>query len=167
MSPSNSLKVTALVSVTAAATTLLIQACGGGDAVAQSATQIDTIVGVWESTATIKDCSTGAALGSFKGHSMFHHGGTVSADNSRPPTTRGAAFGTWKHESGSAYSATLLFMRFNPDLTLAGTQKAKITRTLSADGNSFTGEVTGQVIYTAGAVSSTYCASDAGTRVTW
>jgi len=167
MSLPTSLKATALVSVTAATTTLLIQACGGGDAAAQSGTEIDSIVGVWESTATIKDCGTGAALGSFKGHSVFHHGGTVSADNSRPPPTRGAAFGTWKHESGSVYSATLLFMRFNPDLTLAGTQKAKITRTLSADGNSFTGEVTGQVIDTAGAVSSTYCASDAGTRVTW
>lgn len=167
MTSFNSLQTTALVSVTAAATTLLIQACGGSDAVAQSATQIDPIVGVWDSTATLKDCSTGAVLGGFKGTAVLHHGGTVSADNSRPPTSRGAAFGTWKHNGGAAYDMTLVFMRFNPDQTLAGTQKATVTRTLSADGNSFTSEIAGETIDTADAVVSRYCASDVGARVTW
>jgi hypothetical protein len=166
MTPSNSLKSVALISVTAAATTLLIQACGGG-AAAQSANEIDPIVGVWESTATVKDCSSGAVLSTFKGHAVLHHGGTFSADSSRPPPSRGAAFGTWKHESGTTYALNLVLMRFNPDLTLAGTQKAKITRTLSADGNSFTSDIAGQVIDLAGTVVQQYCATDTGTRVTW
>ena len=41
-----SLKTYALIAVSAAATTLLIQACGGGDAVAQTTTDTDAIEGV-------------------------------------------------------------------------------------------------------------------------
>src|SRR3982750_4299845 len=58
-----SLKTAALVSVTAVATTFLIQACGGGGAVAQSASDADVIEGVWDTTVTNKDCSGGAVLG--------------------------------------------------------------------------------------------------------
>jgi hypothetical protein len=181
MNNSKALNTFTLVSVSVAATMLLIQACGGGgsssgdgggfgSAFAASEklqNAPDPIVGVWDSIATGKDCTTGAVLGSFKGLAVFNSGGTASFDNSRPPSSQGAAFGTWKREAGQNYSVTLVFMRFNPDGTLAGTQKAKVTRTLSEDGNSYTGAVAGQVIDAAGNVVSSYCATDVGSRVSW
>lgn len=65
------------------------------------------------------------------------------------------------------YSFTLVVMRFNPDGTFAGTQKAKGTRTLSADGNSFTSTVAGQIIDLAGNVVSPTWVTDTGLRVSW
>lgn len=66
MTPSNSLKSVALVSLTALATTFLIQACGGSDAMAQVASDADPIEGVWDFTVTRKDCAGGAVLGTQK-----------------------------------------------------------------------------------------------------
>jgi hypothetical protein len=161
---SNSLKSVTLITVTAAAVTLLVQACGGG-AVAQSAMDADVIEGAWDSTITIKDCTTGASLNTFKGAGLFHRGGTLSADNSNPPPTRGAAFGVWKRGTGSAYTANLWFMRFNADGTLAGTQKVQRTFTLAADNNSLTGTLTLQIINPAGAVVQQGCGAETGVRV--
>ena len=165
MNSSKSLKSVALVSVTAAATMLLIQACGGG-ALAQ-ASDADPVEGVWESTLTVRDCTSGAVLATFKGQSVLHRGGTLSADNSQPTVTRGAAYGTWKRGAGNAYTSTLVFMRFNPDTTLAGTQKVVRSFTLAADGNSLMGTNTAQIINTAGVVLQQACVGETGVRTSW
>jgi hypothetical protein len=161
---SNALKSVALVAVTAAAVTLLVQACGGG-AVAQTASDADVIEGVWDSTVTIKDCTTGATLNTFKGASLFHRGGTLSSDNSNPPPTRGAAFGVWKHGTGSTYTASLWFMRFNADGSLAGTQKVQRALAVAADNASLSGTLTLQIINPAGAVVQQGCGSETALRV--
>ena len=166
MAPSKSLKSVALITTTAAATLLLIQACGGG-AWAEAAGDADPVEGVWESVITIKDCTSGAVLASARGVAVHHRGGTVSADNSRPPATRGSAFGTWKRAAGNAYTATLVFMRFNPDSSLAGTQKVQRSFTLGADGNSLAGTNAIQVIDAAGVVLQQACATETGVRTTW
>ena len=166
MALSNSLKSLSLITTTAAATLLLIQACGGG-AWAEAATDADPLEGVWESVITVKDCTSSAVLASFRGLAVHHRGGTVSADNSRPPATRGAAFGTWKRTAGgagNAYTATFIFMRFNPDSSLAGTQKVARSFTLGSDGNSLVGTNTIQMIDTAGAVLQQSCATETGVR---
>lgn len=98
MSPLSSPKTVSLVAVTAAATLLLIQACGGG-AVAQNAADADPIEGVWESSVSIKDCSSGAVLRTFKGAGLFHRGGPLTADNSLLRATQGIALGNWKHDA--------------------------------------------------------------------
>jgi hypothetical protein len=159
------LKTLSLVSVTAAATMLLIQACGGG-AIAQSDDN-DPIVGVWEDTVTARNCATGAVLGTFRALGIAHKGGTFQGDNAAPPTTRGAAFGTWKREGGNDYSGTLIFMRFGPDLTMVGTTKVVAKRTLSADGNSYTGTILRREYNLDGAVTLEGCGSTTGKRVTW
>ena len=163
MTTTTSLKSVALIAVTAAATSLLMQACGG-DALAISANDADPVEGVWESTITVKDCASSAVLATFKGIAVMHRGGTLSADNSQPTVTRGAAFGTWKRGTGNAYTANMVFMRFNPDTTLAGTQKVQRSFTLSADGNSLTGSNAAQLIDTAGVVFRQACTSEVGTR---
>ena len=169
MAPSKSLKSVTLITTTAAATLLLIQACGGG-AWAEAGVDADPAEGVWESVVTVKDCSSGAVLASFRGVAVHHRGGTVSADNSRPPATRGAAFGTWKRTAGgagNAYTATFVFMRFNPDSSLAGTQKVQRSFTLGADGNSLAGTNIVQIIDAAGVVLQQGCATETGVRTTW
>ena len=164
MSSSKSLKSAALVAVTAAATSLLIQACGGG-AVAQTASDADPIEGVWESSITIKDCASGAVVRSFKGEGMFHRGGSLTADNSLPPPTRGLALGNWQHGGGLTYTANFRFLRFNPDGSVAGSQKVQRVLNLSADRNSLTGTITGQVLDPAEVVLQPICGSETAVRI--
>ncbi len=164
MTISSSLKTAALVSVTAAATTLLIQACGG-DAGAQSTEPADAIEGVWESVVTIKDCTSGAVQRTFKGEGVFHRGGTLTADNSLPPVTRSTAFGTWKSDAPKTYTARFRFLRFNPDGTLAGSQRVQRTLTLAADNNAITGVITGQVLDNNETVVAPICGSETSSRI--
>lgn len=162
MTQPKSLKSAALVAVTAA-TTLVIQASSG--ALAQSARDGDPVEGVWDFTVTRKDCASGAVLGTQKSASVFHRGGTFSNDNSTTPATHGATFGTWKRGSGTAYAVNMVFMRFNADGTLAGTQKVQRSMAMAGDGNNITGTVAVQTIDTAGVVAAQGCASETGVRV--
>jgi hypothetical protein len=163
--PNRSLKTMALVSVTAAATSLLIQACGGAQA--GSAPAPDQIQGTWSSEVTIKDCASGAILKQFGGTSLFHYGGTLSADNTMPVPSRGAAFGVWQAGSGGEYTADIWFYRFNADGTVAGTQKVERTLTLSADGNTLSGPLTLQVLDSSGAIVQQGCGTEVSKRVTF
>ncbi|MDM0049801.1 hypothetical protein [Variovorax sp. J22R115] len=61
----------------------------------------EAIVGVWESTATVRDCNNGIALASFKGLSTFNVGGTASYGSNSPPALTSPSMGTWKRESPS------------------------------------------------------------------
>jgi hypothetical protein len=161
----SALQTTALVSVTAAATLLLMQACGGG--ARADAAPPDAIEGVWESAVTITDCTSGAVLRSFKGAGVFARGGALTADNSLPPATRSTAFGQWRNTGGQAYSAGFRFYRFNSDGSLAGSQRVQRNITLAADANGFTGTLTGQVLDNAGAVLAPVCGSETATRISF
>ncbi len=159
----NSLQTTSLVAVTAAATVMLMQACGG-NALADDALP-DPIEGVWESAVTITDCTSGAVLRTFKGAGLFARGGALTGDNSNPPATRSTAYGQWRKGSGMSYSAAFRFYRFNPDGTLAGSQRVQRAITMAADGNSFTGTITGQVLDNAGVVLAPVCGTETATRI--
>ncbi|MBC7733699.1 MAG: hypothetical protein H7306_17715 [Bacteriovorax sp.] len=159
-----SLKSVALVTVTAAATMLLIQACGGG-AVAQSA-DVDAVEGSWEAVITVRDCITGATILTARGQQVFHRGGTLTDTNAAPPTTRGVGFGTWLRDAtAQSYSSRFRFNRYNPDGTLAGSQRVTRVFTLSADGNTQTSTNTSQTLDVAGTVLQNGCAGDVSTRV--
>ncbi|MEO7151489.1 MAG: hypothetical protein ABIX46_07250 [Burkholderiaceae bacterium] len=164
MTQSRALKTVSLITGTIAAASLLMQACGGG-AMAQSAGDADPIEGVWESSVTIKDCTTGAVLRTFKGEGLFHRGGSLTADNSLPRATQGVALGNWKRDAGSAYTANARFLRFNPDGSLAGAQTLKRVVTLAADSNGFAGSVSGQVLDAAGVVLQPICGSETAVRI--
>lgn len=164
MTTSNSLKSFAHIAVAAAATTLLIQACGG-NATAQSAPDADAIEGVWESSVTIKDCTSGAVVRTFKGVGLFHRGGSLTADNSLPRPSQGISLGNWRRDTGQAYTANFRFLRFNADGSLAGSQKVRRSLTLAADNNSFTGTLTGQVLDTAEVVLQPICGTETALRI--
>ena len=159
-----SLKTYALVAVSAAATTLLIQACGGG-AIAQTTSDADAIEGMWESNVTIKDCTSGAVLRAFKGVGLFHRGGSLTADNSLPRATQGIALGNWKRGAGKEYTANARFLRFNADGSLAGSQKFQRALTLAADGNNFAGTLAAQVFDADGAQVQALCGSETAIRI--
>jgi hypothetical protein len=152
------MKTVALVSVTAAATTLLMQACGGG-AIAQSADVPDPMVGLWEVGVTVKDCASGAPLTSFKTMALMHAGGTMVGG--------AETYGTWKRNSDGTYLVTLQFYLTNDDGSYAGTQKVKATRTLSADGNSYTSTIQRWQVDALGNVGPTGCAVETAQRASW
>ena len=164
MNQPRSLKALAIVSVTAAATMLLIQACGDG-AVAQ-ATDADPVEGVWDAVITARDCSTNAVILTARGQQVFHRGGTLTDTNAAPPATRGPGFGVWRRDAGGAgYSARFRFLRYNPDGSFAGTMRVTRVLALSADGNTQTSTNTAQVLDVAGVVLQSSCATDVSTRV--
>ena len=165
------MKSATLAVATSAVVTLMIQACGGSsDATAQSAaptpSDLDPIEGYWESDVTIRDCTSGAALRTFKGANVFGRGGSIVGTNSNPPATQGPALGIWKRTALSPnYTATFRFFRYNLDGTLAGSQRGTRTLTLSVDGNSVTGSISAQVLDTAGTVLQTICGTEVTARV--
>jgi hypothetical protein len=165
MKQSSSLKTLALVSVTAAATTLLMQACGGNAEAQSVAPDANVIEGAWESAVTIKDCTSGAVLRTFTGENIFHRGGTLTADNSMPVPTRGLGVGVWTQDSTGAYTTRFHFLRFNPDGTVAGSQNVVRTIALAADGKSLTSTIAAQLIDPAGNVIAPICGSEVGTRL--
>lgn len=160
----SSLKSCAVALVPALATVLLIQASGGsGDAVAQTHSGADPMEGVWESAVTARNCTTGEAVGTFRGAQVFHRGGTLTDTNSNPATSRGPGFGTWSR-TGSGYTATFRFYRYNADGSLAGTVRVTRVMTLSGGGNTVNSTNTHQVLGLDGAVQQTGCATDVSTR---
>ncbi len=164
------MKSASFLVATSAVLTLAIQACGGGsDATAQSTAQAandaDAIEGYWESNVTIRDCASGAAIRSFKGANVFGRGGSISGTNSMPPTLQGPALGVWKRTALSPnYTATFRFFRYNPDGTLAGSQRGTRTLTLAADGNSMMGSISGQVLDASDTILQTTCGTEVTTR---
>lgn len=163
------MKSASFLVATSAVLTLTIQACGGSsDATAQAtapvASDVDPIEGLWDSNVTIRDCVSGATVRAFKGTNVFGRGGSISGTNSGPPSTQGPALGVWKRTAGPNYTATFRFFRYNPDGTLAGSQRGTRTLTLGVDGNSITGSISAQVLDPADAVVQTICGTEVTTR---
>jgi hypothetical protein len=163
MNQPQALKTVALVSVTAAATLLLIQACGGGDAFAQAAP--DPMEGVWQIAVTGQDCTTGAPNSAppFISSQVFQHGGTFVDTSSHTPTLRGPGFGAWSR-GGDTYNQKMQFFRYNPDGTVAGFAIASVQATMSADGQSFTSTRRTQNVDMTGNVVATICSNAKATR---
>ncbi len=164
MTQGTSLKTVALMATAAAATTLLVQACGGS-AEAQTADGANAIEGVWESSVTIKDCASGAVQRTFRGETVFHRGGTLTADNSLPVPSRSISLGVWTQDTPGGYTAKFRFLRFNPDGSLAGAQKVSRTIVLSANATTMTSTITGQVLDPAEAPVAQICGTETGVRI--
>ncbi len=157
------LKTVGAVAVPAVATMLFVQACGGGGwAIANDIS--DPMEGVWEAQVTLRDCSTGATLGSFRGAQVLHHGGTLSDTNTSPPGSRGPGFGVWARNVDGRYGVKFRFYRYNADGTPAGVTVVHSTRMLGADGNTYTGDNRAELRDLAGNALSTNCVIDEGTR---
>jgi hypothetical protein len=145
---------------------LLMQACGGGDtAYAQAAVTPDPLEGFWQSSVLLKDCASSAAIGGFRGLSIFNAGGTASADNNQPSATKGPAMGTWKKTATGNYTVDLRFWRYGPDGLPTGQQRLTRSVTLAADGKSLTSTITTQALDANDNVVQSACGTETGARV--
>ena len=141
----------------------LLQACGGSDsAIAQDSA--DPIEGVWEGTATLTNCSTGAVLTSFAASSVYHRGGTMGDTNATPTVTRGPGFGTWTR-SGTTYTIKFRFFAYDNTGALIGTRRVTRTVTLAANGQTATGTNSNELFNPAGVSQGASCGTDTSTRV--
>ena len=159
-------KSAALFVLSSGAMALLMQACGGGDAHAQSTTAAaDPIEGLWQSTVSLKDCASGAPLGAFRGLTIFNAGGTANADGNQPSATKGAGLGTWKRTTTGSYTIDLRFWRYGNDGLPIGQQRLTRTITLAADGRSLTSTITTQALDAGDNVVLTGCGTESGARI--
>lgn len=123
------------------------------------------IEGVWQTTVTLRNCQTGAAMGTFRGLSTFHEGGTMSETAASSGSgLRSPAHGVWEKERRGTYSASFIFLRFAPDGTFAGTQKTTVTNVLTGNGNTYDSTASVQVIDPNNNVLFTGCATATAIR---
>lgn len=161
-----SLKSAALFALASTVMALLMQACGGSnDARAQATNPPDPIEGFWQSSVTLRDCTSSATIGGFRGLTVFNQGGTAGADNSQPSATKGPAMGSWKKATNGTYTVQLRFWRYAADGTLAGQQRVTRTITLGADGQSLTSTITSQAFDNADNLVQTACGAETGVRI--
>ena len=142
----------------------IMQACGGSDDAAAQQAVADPIEGVWEGTATLTNCTTGAVLTTFSAASVYHHGGTMGDTNSTPTVTRGPGFGIWTRQ-GSTYTIKFRFFAYDSTGALIGTRRVTRTVTLGPTGNTATGTNISELFSPAGASLGSACGTDTGTRV--
>lgn len=162
-------KSTTLIALSSLATAIVIQACGHDDgqavaqAVAPTATAPDPIEGVFQSEVTLKDCTTGATIGAFRGLTAFHQGNTATADNNTPPSAKGVALGSWKRSATGSYTASF---RFAAALPAGGIGQQRFTRsiTLAADGTTLTSTLSTQLLDTRDNVIQSACGVETGVR---
>lgn len=124
-----------------------------------------SIVGAWQTVVTVRNCQTGMAGPSFRGLSTFNEGGTMTENAaSSSPSLRSASHGVWKKDATGTYSASFIFLRYNPDGTFAGTQRTTVTNVLTEDGNSYDSTASIQVLDPNDNVVFNGCATAIGTR---
>ena len=130
-----------------------------------------TIVGVWRTAVTPRNCQTGDPVAaSFPGLFTFHRGGTMSEWGVNPavgqtPALRSPGHGLWQREQGwQEYSFTFIHYRYDATGAFVGSQKITANLQLGASGDEFTASSTIEVYAPNGNVVAMGCATAVGTR---
>ena len=126
-----------------------------------------SIVGVWETSVTIRNCETGAPLSpEFQGLSTYNSGGTYTeSSGGGNPILRSAGHGVWERESGwRNYSLKFTFLRFSPTGVLIGKQRVFQTLELSENGDQLTSSGRFEVLDLSGNVLGSGCSTVTATR---
>ena len=131
----------------------------------ESGRQMRSLEGVWQTTVTQRNCQTGDVIRVFQGLSVYHEGGTVSETSAAlGPALRSPGYGVWDKDGHSTYSASFIFLRFNPDGTFAGTQKTTSSIVLGTSGTTYDTTTSIQVYDVNGNLLGTGCATATATR---
>ena len=159
--------VIALAVITALTVTSAI--VSGQDSQQSSNASETTIVGVWRTVVTPRNCQTGDQVApSFPGLFTFNKGGTLSEYGISPglsPALRSPGHGVWQHEQGwQGYSLVFTFYRYNASGVFIGSQKITATLELGEGGNDFTTNSSIEVFDANNNLIGTGCATAAGTR---
>ena len=126
-----------------------------------------SIVGVWETLVTPRNCETGAPLApEFQGLSTYNSGGTYTeSSGGGNPVLRSPGHGIWERENGwRNYSLKFVFLRFNSSGVLIGKQKVFQTLELSENGDQLTSSGRFEVLDLNGNVIGSGCSTAAATR---
>ena len=126
-----------------------------------------SIVGVWETAVTVRNCETGAPLSpEFLGLSTYNNGGTYTeSSGGGNPILRSSAHGVWQRERGwRNYSLKSVFLRFNSSGVLIGKQRIFQNLELSENGDQLTSSGRFEALDLNGNVLGTGCSTATATR---
>lgn len=122
------------------------------------------IEGAWNVVATIRNCTTGAAIATFPGLSLYGRGGTFTETNGTNPALRSVALGTWEHMRGNTYRFAFKFFRFDATGANIGTQVVKHTVNMDVNGNAYSSAGTAETFDPAGNLVMAGCSTATATR---
>jgi hypothetical protein len=124
-----------------------------------------SIVGVWETVVTPRNCETGAPIApEFHGLSTYNSGGTYT-ENAGNPVLRSSAHRIWERENGwRNYSLKFVFLRFNSSGAFIGKQRVFQTLELSENGDQLTSSGRFEVLDLNGNVIGIGCSTVTATR---
>lgn len=126
------------------------------------------LVGTWDTTVTITDCTSGAAIRSFPRLMTFHRGGTLSewsaAGTEAAPVVRASGQGTWEHLGGNEFAYELKFLRLTPFSGPDGSIRE--SRMLSVDrlNGRYNADGTANITLANGFVIGPICSTETGTK---
>ena len=124
-----------------------------------------SLVGVWLTQVTRRNCDTGQPIGATS-HSQltFAKGGTL-LETVGPSIFRSPGNGIWKREQGwNEYSFALSFMRFDAAGSFVGSGVVRVALTLDETGDHYTSTATNDVLDVNGNVIGSGCATSVSTR---
>ena len=134
---------------------------------AQSEAPERSLVGVWVTEVTRRNCDTGdpiAATGRIQ--LTYAEGGTL-LETIGPSILRSPGNGIWKREHGwNEYSYALRFMRYDAAGVFVGSGVVRGAITLDETGNHYTATATNDVLDVNGNVIASGCATSVSTRFT-
>lgn len=132
--------------ITSAATALAFGAIAGFGPPAHAAGGVPAswlpaelgLVGVWDVTVNIVDCTSGAIRKSFPAMNQFGIDGSESEVGAgTPPSQRYPSFGSWTYSGPRQFESNFVFYRFDAGGNYLGTQEVQRTIRLSLDANQF------------------------------
>jgi hypothetical protein len=124
------------------------------------------IEGTWQVEVTQRNCQTGAAIRTFPGLNTYLPGGALIVTGaSSSPALISTGHGVWEHNGGRNFTGTLVFFRFLPDGTYAGTTKVTRNVELDGTGDEFASTESIELADPNGNVIGTGCATQIGRRL--
>lgn len=123
--------------------------------------------GTWRVEVTLRDCNTGAPLGSpFRSLLSFARGGTMTETTARfSPALRGPGHGIWQQIQGSTFSSTLEAFLYNPAGVWIEWQRLTQTIEIGDDPNTWTANAHNEIFDTNDNLLVSGCSTAVGHRI--
>ena len=123
--------------------------------------------GTWRVEVTLRDCNTGAALGSpFRSLLSFARGGTMTETTARfSPAVRGPGHGIWQQVQGSTFSSTLEAFLYNPSGVWIEWQRLTQTIEIGDDPHTWTANAHNEIFDTNDNLLVSGCSTAVGHRM--
>jgi hypothetical protein len=149
-------------------TLLLLLGLVGGTQTVVSAQSVEAhrnrIVGLWDVQVTVKNCSTGATLGSFPALHKYELGGTGQVVPATNLAGLSAHMTVWSHVRDNRYRMTVKMFRFDSSGNNIGWAVIKNNIAINEDATGYAGLGRAEVFDSNGNSLGTSCAEFTGTR---